>query len=229
MLKESQRCSDTGEKSDLLLRMKLFEAMESAMSFMVNVYAVMIAGYGDLTRSLEPSELIARYCSIGTSLITLPMASHSYVIAQTKKGAFGPKFEKHVESCTVLVMFFSVTELWMATDLMILQLIFRPFGVFIALAVFAHMYMLMYLGSDTNEFKACLSTAISSMFNILDPSKLNLRLTILRLYFQIGVMVAVSVGLHFRPDVVEHLWRPEILPVALIGAAGCALHPLAIL
>merc|ERR1712176_1349987 len=90
---------------------------------------VSLAGYGDLTRSLEPSELIARYCSIGTSLITLPMASHSYVIAQTKKGAFGPKFEKHVESCTVLVMFFSVTELWMATDLMILQLIFRPFGV----------------------------------------------------------------------------------------------------
>ena len=60
-------------RSELLTIFKIFEAVESSISFMVGVYSLEIAGFLDGYKALKLTTLIIRSLSVGSSLLTLPL------------------------------------------------------------------------------------------------------------------------------------------------------------
>jgi len=141
MVNEALVSRANGFKTVKLTGFKMFEAVESFISFFVGTYSILSAGYVKGDPLQKGFAFIARRASVFMSLVSLPLTAYDVVHARTAHGLreFGGKYLHRSKRCAFIPMLFlyQASEVWAQVTILIFQMSERPFGVIYVLCAHA--------------------------------------------------------------------------------------------
>jgi len=127
---EAQKSAKRGVISDLLLTYKLWESVESWLSWGVSNYALVIAGYLPGYKALEWKNQAVKWSSMSTSLVIIPKQAYDASTQEISKSRRLTIQARDSESLTCLKAF-HFCDLAAMLVLFPFQLATRPYGIFI--------------------------------------------------------------------------------------------------
>lgn len=129
---EGVRCYQMGQKTPTLLILKFCEAVESVTSLLVATYSLLIAGYVDGYRMLDPGSTALRFFSISSSIMAttkcmVDIGRNNLVKGEAEDRARYSERLRTRSGLAALVVF-TLSEVAAVLTLPILQLVTRPNG-----------------------------------------------------------------------------------------------------
>lgn len=225
--------------------MKRFEVSESMTSLYIAAYSIEISGYVVGYDHLSSMTLGIRCFSVATSLLTLPLAALKLSQVGRMKMATSKEL-KDLQRATALqesgtsssLLGLHVAEFAWPFTLLVLQLTFRPYGIFVFMA--AYLLVMVTALLIVNERRvdslsvACKILAASLMgaplimiFHVsTDVSpKMDRAICYCRCIAIVAAWSAVSLGYFLStPELTAHLMTPNCIGLTSIGAMGSMLY-----
>ena len=239
-LAEGAYCFETGQKTEVLAWLKVLEAVESSASLFVGVYSILITGFLPGYPELCTTDLVLRWLSVASSLVTLPKAIADFSRRFLLRGEVF-KRKHYVDrvrtvSGALALAVFQATEILAQLTLLLFALVTRPYGVFVILAA-----AFCGVGALDRSINGCdalgvffrqwfLLGPLFVMFNPQLPAPLEQDPGFGTALVRIATLaVAWSViGWHWahrlNPELEEHLHTASPAALAVIAATGSILH-----
>ena len=129
-LMESAEATRRGIKSPCLMQYKLFEAVESAISWGLCGYSLIIAGYVDGFKPLSSLQVAIKWASICTSLVCIPKVAFDTSCKEIAKSRdlMARVAGTHAIPALACFHFFDLTAMLV---LFPMQVAIRPYGIFV--------------------------------------------------------------------------------------------------
>lgn len=237
---EGFHCYRTGKKTDLLVNNKVCEGFESTVSLFVAVYSILISGYLDGYDELKPVQLILRWLSICSSLVTIPKCVYddtfrTVVLGQCKgREHFATRMRKTRGKLAAYA--FHASEISALLTFLIFQLATRPWGIFLLLfakGLVLAIRSLLWLEKNKiigTLFVVFAMTPLLCLLNVQVGGDLKhepgiatglVRLAALAAAWGILIWKAVEDP---HADFVEQLQKPSCIGLVVISLAASVLH-----
>eukprot|EP00927_Polykrikos_kofoidii_P025355 TRINITY_DN22795_c0_g1_i1.p1 TRINITY_DN22795_c0_g1~~TRINITY_DN22795_c0_g1_i1.p1 ORF type:complete len:876 (-),score=131.52 TRINITY_DN22795_c0_g1_i1:269-2557(-) len=237
---ESWRCYKTGFRRDELTGFKMLELVESFSSYFVALYSILISGYLEDYPLLGTFELLSQGSSILSSSLCLPWRVFGIMRFRLLPGRaeFGITYldaAKSQRCFMVALLLFQASEVWCQATLILFQIMFRPWGIF--MLGFAHIFALGVLTAVALRCKIQIGDFVPMPMlvftnNIGGHRRHNQIIsrvaTMLRLTVLTATWIVIAMKLPEMPVLMDHL--REQLPCRLIfivAAVGTVVHLLA--
>eukprot|EP00929_Paragymnodinium_shiwhaense_P115494 TRINITY_DN8441_c0_g1_i7.p1 TRINITY_DN8441_c0_g1~~TRINITY_DN8441_c0_g1_i7.p1 ORF type:complete len:1407 (+),score=247.20 TRINITY_DN8441_c0_g1_i7:120-4223(+) len=255
ILFDAGQCYQQGRKTQFTKWLKLLESIESASSFTVNVYAVLLSGALAGYPSLDGKEALTKYFSVSTSMGTLPMAVANMVVATTLEAPslYGDNLDWHKRA-----LLYHIADLAILLCLLLVQLEYRPFGIFITGFVYAFFQGVWLVIATGRRFGFSLLGVTAALIGALITSPLTVTFSLYEApvyiasawikfrgvdtvnplpelpWYQLAFLrstaiwlFAIGAGVHiyFDTKAKAHLMQPFILPIVTVTTCCVLVHP----